>query len=326
MSAALQRIQQLAQATENVGLDMSQTSKGGGGRRLLPQGNALGRFVLYREFGNQPREFGGQAKTPAMEIRLGFLLWGKGDPQGPDTPENLYHRVDNGEILPGFIESYGMSLGNNEKSKTKIAFDKMNYKGTAKRFIELIGDTYIIPIKVKQPTKPNGKPRNEIDWATIQPARDPLTATPYPVPEAADEDYKVFLWDAPTKEDWDAMFIEGQNEKGESKNWMQAQCLKALNFPGSLLEQLLLSLHGGALPDLGLVEGNDDEPEDAPAAPEAAAPAVPAVPAAVPSVPASNPIADVTGQQLQAQVTAPAVPAVPSVPSVPSIPSIPQVG
>lgn len=326
MSAALQRIQQLAQQVADVGIDMSQVSKGGQGRRLLPAGNALGRFVLYREFGEHAREYQGKAKAPAMEVRLGFLLWGKGDPQGPDAPENLYHRVDEGGVVrPGFIESFGMSLGNNERSKTKIAFDKLNYKGTAKRFIELLNETYIIPIKVVQPKKADGKPRNEINWAGILPARDPITAQPYGVPAAEDSDFKVFLWDAPHKEDWDAMFIEGVNDKGQSKNFLQARCLEAVNFEGSLLQQML----GGELPDLtGGVEGDGTDEDDDTPAPVAAVPAVPGVvaPSAAPVVPdvpfdGAVPSTMPPAAAMAPVATAPVVPSVPSVPSVPGVPA-----
>lgn len=321
MSSKLQRIQQQAAQVAEVGLDMSQTSKGGGGRRLLPAGNALGRFVLYREFGKHAREYQGTAKAAALEVRLGFLLWGKGDPNGPDTPENLYHRIDGDKVIPGFIESFGMALGNNEKSKTKIAFDKMNYKGTAKKFIELLDETYIVPIKVVKPQKADGKPRNEVDWATIAPARDPISGAPYNVPAASDDDYKVFLWDAPTKEDWDEMFIDGTNDAGKSKNFLQARCIEAVDFQGSLLQQLL----GGALPDLGLGVESDEPEGEEPAAQEAVPTAVPAVPgvptqAAVPGVPSVP----------QAQAAPADVPfvggTVPSVPTVPTIPSVPSVG
>ncbi len=312
----LQQIQQQAAQVAEVGIDMSQTSTGGGGgRRLLPAGKALGRFVLYREFGKQAREYQGTAKAAAMEVRLGFLLWGKGDPQGPDTPENLYHYVKEGVVKPGFIESYGMSLGNNERSKTKIAFDKMNFKGTAKRFIELLDQAYIVPIKVVQPKSKDGKPRNEVDWGGILPPNCPVSGQPYPVPPATDDDYKVFLWDAPLKEDWDAMFIEGVNDKGKSKNFLQARCIEATDFEGSLLQQML----GGNLPDLD-VEGEEGDESDAPAT-ETAPPAVPGVPTDVPfdgGVP-SVPVVAETAHAATATVATVAMPSVPGIPTIPGM-------
>lgn len=314
MSTRLQQIQALAAQVKDVGIDMSEVSKGGQGRRLLPAGNALGRFVLYREFGKQAREFQGVAKAPAMEARLGFILWGKGVPSGPDTPDNMYHSIVDGVVKPGLIESFGMSLGNNEKAKVKIAFDKMNYKGTSKRFIELVGEPFIVPIKVVQPAKKDAKPRNAIDWAGILPPNDPISGQAYPVPEAKDEDYKVFLWDAPTQEDWDAMHIEGTNDQGKSKNFLQARCLEATDFEGSLLQQLL----GGNLPDIGMVEREEEEDEQ-PEAPAAAATTTPSVPA-VPGIPADVPFTDA---KVATVTSTPAVPSVPSVPSVPGIPSIP---
>lgn len=322
----LARFQQVAEAVGNVGIDMSQTSKGGAGRRLLPVGRAYARLIGYREFGNHAREYQGQAKAAAPVIRLTFALWGKGDPQGPDTPENLYHyKADDGTVKPGRITSFDLVLGNNEKSKTKKAFDKMNWTGKHKGFRTMLNEAFLLVIKQKTGKGPNAKPYNEVDWDSILPPNDPMTGNPYGIPEVPDEDFHMFLWDNPTKEDWDEMFIDGQNDKGESKNFMQAKCISATNFKGSLLEQLL----GGELPDVGMVE-SDDDPEDAPAAPEAN---LPAAPVAVPDTPAPTAVPDVpVVAAAVAQVTDSPLPnpgevpglnvAVPAVPAVPTIPGL----
>jgi len=69
MSAKLAALQALAaQDVAESGIDLNEAVKGGGGGRLLPEGYAFGRLVEYIEFGNQPQEFQGQAKDPALEF------------------------------------------------------------------------------------------------------------------------------------------------------------------------------------------------------------------------------------------------------------------
>ena len=59
---------------------------------------------------------------------------------------------------------------------------------------------------------------------------------------------KIFLWDQPSIECWDSLFIEGERDeikdgketgKKVSKNWIQETILKATNFKGSALDVLL---------------------------------------------------------------------------------------
>ena len=49
----------------------------------------------------------------------------------------------------------------------------------------------------------------------------------------------MFLWDRPTKEDWDSLFVEGKWDNGDSKNYVQEKILEATDFEGSPLHQLL---------------------------------------------------------------------------------------
>lgn len=291
--SVLQRLKQQAEAVQALGLDMSQVSKGGSGKRLLPAGRALAQLIGYREFGNHVETFNGKPKAPARRMRLTFALWGKGDPTGPNTQDNCYHAVnEDGSVKQhGTYTTFDISLGNNEKSKIKHGFDKMNYRKNHKMFATMLGELFFLPILIKKGSKADSKPYNLIDWAAITPPLDPMSGAPYAAPTAVpDEDYFMFLWDAPTKEDWDAMFIDGTNDKGQSKNFLQGMCRQAKDFPGSALEQLLLQIHGGALPDLGNFEADEDENAEDEAPAGSTVPAVPGVPvtpaaAVVPEVP-----------------------------------------
>lgn len=338
----LTKLQQLkAQAEANVAVssvDMSEVSKGGGARRLFPAGMAYARMIRYIEFGNHAREYQGVAKTPAPVVRIAFALWGDADPLNPGQEGNQYHHIHEGVVKPGVISSFDLVLGNNEKSKTKIAFDRMNYRGGSKNFAQFVGEAFLVPILVKKGAKADSKPYNEIDWKNILPPFDPMSRQPYAIPEAPDELYQLFLWDSPNKAAWDELFIDGKNDDGKSKNFLQAKCLEALNFRGSALEQLL----GGALPDLsGGVEGETDPDEQAGAgeasAPVTAVPSVPGVPnasavAGLPGVPTSLPDVPFDGGTPVAEavatpvaVTTPVVTtaALPGMPGVPSLAGIP---
>jgi hypothetical protein len=336
--SVLARLQQQAAAVADKGLDMSQVSKGGAGRRLLPAGRAYARFIGYREFGNHVQTFNGKAKAPARVIRLTFALWGKANPLGENVQDNCYHLVneDGTAKSHGTFTTFDISLGNNEKSKIKHGFDKMNWSKKHKTFATMLGEAFLLPIEVKKGTKADSKPYNLIDWAGILPPLDPMTAQPYQIPDVKDEDYFAFLWDMPTKEDWDAMFIDGTNDKGQSKNFLQAMCLKAKDFPGSALETLLLEINGGVLPDMGIVETDEDPDGDdgaqeapqgtqassnVPPVPQADPSAAAAVAAsvAVPAVPADVPF---DGGTVPATPTVPVTPVVADVPAMPSIPGL----
>lgn len=231
----LQELLALAnEAAEISSVDMSATSSGGQGKRLLPAGKAIATLVEYVEFGKHLGEFNGKPKKQAdLLFRLGFAL------SSPDAYLN-----DDG--TPYIFRTFDLSLGNNEKSKAKIAFDRMNYLQTAKHFAQLLGKSFIVEIKVVKGKADPTKERNEIVYATIDKPFEPMSGAAYPTPALETLPFKLFLWDKPTKEGWDALHIEGTNDQGKSKNYLQETCLKAVNFPGSALEQLI----GGAIPDI----------------------------------------------------------------------------
>ena len=329
MSAKLAALQALAaQDVAESGIDLNEAVKGGGGGRLLPEGYAFGRLVEYIEFGNQPQEFQGQAKDPALEFTLGFALTGQG--------------YQNDDGTPYIVRTYNTALSRNEKARAFKLFKALNWKGTAKSFAQLLGETFLVKIKQVPKSKTDPKIVSRIDLDGFLPPLDPVTRQPYPVAEAPDDMYRLFLWSRPTKEAWDSLYIEGSYE-GKSKNRIQEQILAALDFQGSPLQQLLMQSGVTALPTAA--------PATPVAAPVAAAPAavaptpapaavaaaaVPAAPLAVPaaaspavasvavpsvSAPTPAPVA-VAPVAAPAGVPAPVTPAAP-IPAVPSSPVLP---
>ena len=319
MSAKLAALQALAaQDVAESGIDLNEAVKGGGGGRLLPEGYAFGRLVEYIEFGNQPQEFQGQAKDPALEFTLGFALTGEG--------------YQNDDGTPYIVRTYNTALSRNEKSRAFKMFKALNWKGTAKSFAQLLGETFLVKIKQVPKSKTDPKIVSRIDLDGFLPPLDPVTRQPYPIAEAPDDMYRLFLWSRPTKEAWDSLYIEGEYD-GKSKNRIQEQILAALDFQGSPLQQLLMQSGVTALPTAA--------PATPVAAPVAAAPvavaptpapaavAAPVAPAAVPAAPLAVPAAVATPAPVAvAPVAAPAgvqVPVMPvaAIPAVPSNPVLP---
>ncbi len=106
----------------------------------------------------------------------------------------------------------------------------------------------------KENTKPSYQNlRNDQGWTFEAPVKeDPETgdSTRIKVPEllGGPGTRKLFLWDQPNRECWDALFIEGERDemkdgkatgKKLSKNWMQEKMRGAVNYGGSALSVLL---------------------------------------------------------------------------------------
>lgn len=289
---SLNTLLSLANAAVNSGteMDMTQASKGGGGI-LYPEGFCLGRLVGYIEMGNHVVEYQGQAKPPAPMFRLAFALFGEG-----------YEH----DGKPGSLMTFEISQSTNEKAKAFKLFKKLNYKGTAKSFAQLLGEPFLISIKHSVPKTANDKPRAFIDLEGFLPPIDALSKQPYTVPDAPDSMYKLFLWNHPTPQMWDSLFIDGTADDGRSKNFIQDRILSAVNYNGSALEAMIF---GGSVPAIPNVPAKapvgsstapkldswDDVPQTAPEAPSA--PAVPAM----------------------------GIPAAPAIPKAPAIPAVPKV-
>lgn len=284
----LAAIQALAAQAAATGVDMTKATKGGSGGRLLPAGYAFGRLVEYIELGKQPQEFQGKAKDPVMEVQLGFALYGQG--------------YQNDDGTPYIVRPYSIALGTNEKSRAFKLFNLLNWKNTYTHFSQLLAvESWLVKIVHEPKSKTDPTIVSRIDLDGFLPPLDPVTKAPYPIPEVDEDILQLFLWDYPTKEGWDALFVDGKWDDGKSKNRTQETILAAVDFAGSPLHTLLMGAGLSALPAAAVAP---------PAAPVAqAVPTQPAAPVIAPAAPAVAPV----GIQ-PAPVVAPAAPLVPSVP------------
>lgn len=218
----------VAAALETQSVDMTETGTGGGG--LMPAGQAYARMYKYIEYGQQPQEYNGKVKAPADEFKIGFKLYG--------GAEGCYNDRT--------IDTFGLAVSNNAKAGAKKAFDKLNWKGDLKHPAQAMGRAFMVTITVKK-NETTGKESNRLDLNGIFPAINPVDGKEVQLPELDSADREFFFFGAPTPETWGALYQEGKWDNGDSKNREQETILKALNFPGSKLEQMI---SGVVLPDL----------------------------------------------------------------------------
>lgn len=280
-----------------VQLDMTETTAGGFEKRLLGEGTAIVQFTQYIDHGIQKQKpFKGQPKKPAKTASLGFhILAGIGTL--PDGTKEPY--VQDGK-LEKIRTRFDIALHQNEKAGAVKIFNALNYAKDATHFVQKLGSIYLLSIGIEKGK--DGKEYNTYDFSQLQkPIANAMTGAMYEagkdgVADTPAEEYQLFLWDAPTKEQWDSIFIEGEYDKKtkdangnevvekKSKNFIQEKIRSATNFKGSPIDLLLIS-QGEDLPALEAeveeTDPNDQHAEedksDIPAVPAADIPAVPAV-------------------------------------------------
>lgn len=265
-----------AQAAEEE--DCSVASSTGGDFEIeLPEaGPCVLRFREYIELGltklatkKYPK------KKPAVMTRWVFEL---------TTPKHVKEIELEDGTKKRFGQVISIMLPKSLASKSNYfkLFKQLNWEGSAKHPAQLLGKPYKARIihAYAAEDAPGGVPNKDAKpkWAnlkddtgfTFEAPRtvDPLseTITEIPVPEMLG-DKKLFLWNMPTKETWDSLFIDGEYEKevdGKketiSKNWIQNKILEALDYEGSKLHELLVG-NGETLDDLPAEEPKKEEPK-----------------------------------------------------------------
>jgi hypothetical protein len=254
-----------AAAQSNTLTDLTDTNAGGNfERKLLPTGVALVRFSGYIDLGTQTqRPFQGKAKPPAPEVKLVFHVVGG---MGKDETGKMIPYVSQEDIEKGYFPRlspfFDMAISLNEKSRSTAVFNAMNYAGDAKHFVEKLGALYLLPIGLTEDKK-----YNDYDFRKLREPVDAMSGQLYPAPELPDDKYQLFLWNSPTIEQWESIYIDGTTQEGKSKNYIQEKIQKATNFVGSPIERLLMA-GGVSLPTLGEdAPSASGEPTDLPAVP-----------------------------------------------------------
>lgn len=238
--------------------DQTETKTGGDFEYTpAPAGVGVARFVEYIELGMaKQKPYQGKPKADAEMVRLTFELL---------SAKNI-REIEVDGVKRKVADRITLTLNKNfgEKAKFKKLFNKMVYgRDGIKHFAQMLGQPFLVTITHNKDEKDEkkvyanlndaegnyliGAPRMQTKDA------DPLAGTPAEfadisskVPEALTP-LRIFLWDNPTKETWDSLFIDGTRtvkddkgvEKEVSKNWLQERIKSATNYGGSALEQLL---------------------------------------------------------------------------------------
>ena len=248
-------------------------AKAGGDFTPLAAGPCRLRLVGYVEMGKHTKQYAGKPPQTNDKVRLYFEV------SGPKHPP----REHDGVKYPNIIK-VEENLSLSEKANFFKLFTRMNYAGKAKHMAQLLGEAYKGVIYHRAWKGSDGKERIEAELKHkdtgygIEPPRyeivDPESGPtgdyaqlPVAPPLAP---IRCFLWAYADKAQWDSLFIDGQwdakkDDKGvelpaKSKNVIQAEIMKANNFTGSPVHQLLVN-SGASLdvPDVG--EDHESEPD-----------------------------------------------------------------
>ncbi|KRR22170.1 hypothetical protein [Bradyrhizobium retamae] len=214
-----------------------------------PAGATVGRFIEYIEIGKQKQpDYNGKPKPDAECVRLTFELL--------HPKKNIHeYEVEGEKRVRADRVSIRISKKMSDKAKFKKLFNAMTYgRDSIKHMAQMLGEAFIITI-YHNVVEAEGKKRTYVNldqdgqYGIRAPfIIDPLEETKKDVPVGDPiSPLRLFLFNNPTKETWDSLFIDGTREVKKdggavehvSKNWLQELILDASNYSGSALEALL---------------------------------------------------------------------------------------
>lgn len=243
--------------------DQTQTKTGGGDFTPPPAGTTVGRFVDYIEVGLQKsRPYKGKEKPPTNKVYVTFELLGKAYIKEIES-EGKKRTVADRITVP-------LSMSLHEKSSFKKLFKKMLYgRQGIDHMSQMLGEAFKITV-VHNETGEGDKKKvyanitdEDGNFLISSPVKQEMDdegnvvgTKKLAVPDAISNE-RMFIWDEPTDECWESIFIDGEKEvtdektgkkKTISKNWIQNMITSALNFEGSPIQAFL--------------EGSEELPED----------------------------------------------------------------
>lgn len=236
-------------------VDHTQTSTGPS-FTPVPEGASIARFVDYIEVGSQPQKpYMGKPKPDAAKAYVTFELYG---PKPGQYSEDYVKEIEVDGTKKKVAEriTLPLTISLNEKAKFKKLFKKMTYgRDNIKHMSQMLGEGFVVIVKHNVV----GEGKDAKTYANITDEDGSfLVKSPYKVDELAGTqealdvpdpvgNMRLFVWDVPTKETWDSIFIDGEREikddkgnvKVESKNWIQNTIKSAKNFEGSPVQTFL---------------------------------------------------------------------------------------
>lgn len=260
----IEQLANLAAETEDQTVD---TGGGDYEYKVPPAGVTVAVFKEYIETGKHPQKpYQGKAKPDAEMVELLFEL------THPVKNKNEYE-IEGEKMVAYDTIRVRMAKKTGEKAAFKKLFNAMTYgRADKKHMAQMLGEGFLVTVIHAESGEGDNKRtyanlRNkEGTWFVNAPRTqaDPLDPESQPkaikVPEGL-RPVRIFLWDNPTKETWDSLFIDGtrtvkdgNKETQISKNWLQEKIMSAKNFQGSPLDAML-----NKLTDLNLDEPKEDK-------------------------------------------------------------------
>lgn len=271
-----------AKAAKEKGLLKDQTEESQGGFDYEPPaaGPCLARLVGYIEIGSHKPKVDKYNKGAQPKAFVEFELLGK--KHAKEIEVNGVKKI----VYPIIREE--LTISNSAKSWFYRLVTAMDYGRGGDHMAFMLGEAFKITVLHNEAEKDGKKVvyaniRDDSGWKVGAPVQEKVNdegeieIVKLNAPAATVEP-RLLLWDAPSIEQWDSIFIEGTREiekdgkKTEvSKNWIQERIIAAENFKGSALEAVLSSaqLPGGAgKPQEDVIEDDltEDALEDVPAA------------------------------------------------------------
>lgn len=236
-----------------------------------PAGVTVGRFIEYIELGKHDGgQYQGKPKPDAEYVRISFELL------HPNKNIHEYEHEGEKKVRADRV-SIRIAKKLSDKAKFKKLFNAMTYgRDSIKHMAQMLGEAFIITIYHNIVEKEGVKKTyvnidNDGVYGVKAPfVEDPLEGTRKDVPVREPiSPLRLFLWQNPTKETWDSLYIDGTREVkkdgGEvehvSKNWLQESILDAKNYKGSALEALIGDVDDLPTEEDDLIETGSAEPE-----------------------------------------------------------------
>lgn len=222
-------------------------------REIPPAGPTPARFIGYVEIGKRPQEFNGKPKAPCLEALLFFELNGKKHVREVDTDEGKKTFTNRAMIRLAVKTADRASFG-------KLFRAMRQGREDITSMAHMLGEGFVVHVVHNEVGEGDKKRtyinlRDDSGWRVGPPIivdpLDPDNVTQIPIPEPR-QDLMLLLWDNPTKEQWDSLFIDGTHTRkidGKdaevSNNWIQQSIVQeAVDFDSSPLADLLAGIGG----------------------------------------------------------------------------------
>ena len=249
MSRALS-VSELANMAADVE-DQTETQVAGEYEREVPAAGAhVARFIEYIETGkHKQKPYQGKEKPDAEVVRVTFELL-------HPKKSIIEYEHDGEKRVRGQLITIRVKKSLSDKASFKKLFNAMTYgRDGIKHMAQMLGEPFLVHVTQNSVKGTDGKDvlyanlnRDGVYQIGAPQITDPMTeqVTKLPVRDPI-APVRIFLWNNPTKETWDSLFIDGTREvkaadgtvSQVSKNWLQELILSATNFNGSSLDTLL---------------------------------------------------------------------------------------